>query len=71
MRTRRHTRGTRRLPQGVSAASGEPAASAINFSHTGAAIADGMTVAVSSARQIKVKASSPVHVIVDVTGVIG
>lgn len=53
-----------------SAASGEPAASAINYSHTGAAIANGMTVAVSSVRQIKIKASAPVHVIVDVTGVV-
>jgi hypothetical protein len=48
-----------------------PAASAINFSGSGAAIANSMTVAVSSARAIRIYASDKVHVIVDVTGNVG
>lgn len=53
-----------------SAAVGQPTASSINYRGDGSAIANGMTVAVSSARQIKIFAYSAVHVIVDVTGVV-
>lgn len=53
-----------------SAAVGQPTASSINYRGDGSAIANGMTVAVSNARQIKIFAYSAVHVIVDVTGVI-
>ena len=48
-----------------------PAASAVNFASSGAAVANAITVGVSSSRQIKVYASSAVHVIVDVTGSVG
>lgn len=52
-----------------SAAAAEPAASALNYpAHS--SIANAMTVAVSSGRQLHIKASSAVHVIVDVTGTI-
>jgi hypothetical protein len=51
-----------------SAAAAEPTSSALNFSSSGAAIANGLIVAVSSSRQIKVKASQTVHFVVDVTG---
>lgn len=53
-----------------SAAGSEPTASALNYRGDGSATANGMVVAVSNARQIKIKASSAVQVIVDVTGVI-
>lgn len=48
----------------------EPAASAMNFAGSGAAIANAITVGVSSSRQIKVKTSAKVHVIIDVTGTV-
>lgn len=47
-----------------------PAVSSINFSSDGSAIANALVVGVSSARQIKVFASTPVHVIVDLLGTI-
>lgn len=47
-----------------------PASSAINFA-AGPAIANAMTVGVSSARQIRIYASADVHVIVDVSGTVG
>ena len=53
-----------------SAAAAEPSASALNFSGSGAAIANGLTVAVSSGRQIIVKAEKSVHFILDVTGTV-
>jgi hypothetical protein len=53
-----------------SAAAAEPISSALNFSSNGAAIANGLIVAVSSGRQINIKASRSVHFIVDVTGTI-
>jgi hypothetical protein len=53
-----------------SAAAAEPTSSALNFAGSGAAIANGLIVAVSSGRQINIKATHPVHFIVDVTGTI-
>jgi hypothetical protein len=53
-----------------SAAAAEPTSSALNFSGSGAAIANGLIVAVSSGRQINVKANKPVHFVVDVTGTV-
>jgi hypothetical protein len=53
-----------------SAAAAEPASSALNFSGSGAAIANGLIVAVSSGRQINIKADKTVHFVVDVTGTI-
>lgn len=53
-----------------SAAVSEPSASALNYRGDGSATANGMVVAVSNLGQIKIKASSAVQVIVDVTGVI-
>ena len=53
-----------------SAAAALPTASSLNYRGDGTATANGMTVAVSSARQIKIYAYKAVHVIVDVTGVI-
>ena len=53
-----------------SAAAAEPSSSALNFSGSGAAIANGLLVAVSSGRQITVKANNSVHFIVDVTGTV-
>jgi hypothetical protein len=53
-----------------SAAAAEPTSSALNFSGSGAAIANGLIVAVSSGRQINVKANKPVHFIIDVTGTV-
>ncbi len=47
-----------------------PVASALNFVGDGTAIANAITVTVSSARQIKIYASQSVDVIVDVTGTI-
>ena len=52
-----------------SASAAEPPASAINFPAT-TAIANAMIIAVSNLRQIKIKASTTVHVIVDVTGTV-
>lgn len=52
-----------------SGAVAEPSASAINYSKN-TPIANAMTVAVSNSRQLKIKASAPVHVIVDITGTI-
>ena len=48
-----------------------PAVSSINFSGSGAAIANGLLVGVSAAGQVKVQASQAVHVIVDLAGTIG
>ncbi|MGI8880795.1 MAG: hypothetical protein ACR2KJ_09895 [Jatrophihabitans sp.] len=48
-----------------------PAASSLNFSSSGATIANAIIVGVSSARQIKIFANKAVHVVVDVTGTVG
>lgn len=48
-----------------------PAVSSINFSGSGAAIANGLLVGVSAAGQIKVYANQSAHVIVDIAGVVG
>jgi hypothetical protein len=53
-----------------SAAAAEPTSSALNFSGSGAAIANGLIVAVSSGRQINIKANQNVHFVVDVTGIV-
>ncbi len=52
-----------------SGAVAEPSASALNYSKN-APIANAMSVAVSNSRQLKIRASAPVHVIVDITGTI-
>jgi hypothetical protein len=51
------------------ASGAEPVASAINFGPS-TPVANAMIIAVSSARQINIKASVPVDVIVDLTGII-
>jgi hypothetical protein len=53
-----------------SAAAAEPTSSAVNFSGSGASIANGLIVAVSSGRQINIKANQNVHFVVDVTGTV-
>jgi hypothetical protein len=52
-----------------SGAAPEPSASALNYSAT-VPIANALTVGVSDSRQIKIKTSTGVHVIVDVTGTV-
>jgi hypothetical protein len=53
-----------------SAAAAEPTSSALNFSGSGAAIANGLIVAVSSGRQVNIKANQSVHFVLDVTGTV-
>jgi hypothetical protein len=53
-----------------SAAASEPTSSALNYSGTGAAIANQLIVAVSNARQIKVRTNKDVHFVIDVTGTV-
>jgi hypothetical protein len=47
-----------------------PSASTISFQHSGEAIADGITIPISSTRKIKVYASEKVDVIVDLLGTV-
>jgi hypothetical protein len=54
-----------------SAAAAEPTSSAVNFSGSGAAIANALIVAVSSGRQTNIKANKSVHFVVDITGTVG
>ena len=53
-----------------SAAESQPTSSSMNFFGNGPAIANALVVGVSAARQVRMFASSSIHVIIDVLGTI-